>query len=73
MSIYTDRQVSTCTGQLPILLFIFYILCTRPSPGLLPVLGPLGSGTDTTHQPGPALRLLGLFLRGAEAGFEPGT
>ena len=23
------------------------------------VLGPLGSGTDATHQPGPTLRLLG--------------
>ena len=39
--------------------FIFYLFSTRPSPGLLPVLGPLGSGTDATHQPGPALRLLG--------------
>ena len=34
---------------------------TRPSLGLLPVLGPLGSGTDTTHQPSPALRLLGFL------------
>ena len=36
--------------------------CTRPSLGLLPVLVPLGSGTDTTHQPGPALRLLGCLV-----------
>ena len=34
--------------------------CTRPPPGLLPVLVPLGSGTDATHQPSPALRLLGI-------------
>ena len=31
--------------------------CTRPPPGLLPVLGPLGSGTDATHLPSPAKRL----------------
>ena len=37
----------------------FYLFSTRPSPLLLPVLGPLGSGTYATHQPGPALRLLG--------------
>ena len=37
--------------------FIFFI--NRPSPGLLPVLGLLGRCTDTTHQPSPALRLLG--------------
>ena len=30
-----------------------------PPLGLLPVLGPLGNGTDATHQPSPALRLLG--------------
>ena len=43
---------------------IICFLCffsSRPSPGLLPVLGPLGSGTDTTHQPSPALRLLGCW------------
>ena len=39
-----------------ILLHLFFR--SRPSPGLLPVLGPLGGGTDTTHQPSPALRLL---------------
>ena len=40
-------------------IYIFFFFSTRPSLGLLPVLGPLGSGTDTTHQPSPALRLLG--------------
>ena len=41
-------------------LFLFlFLFSTRPPPGLLPVLGPLGSGTDATHQPSPALRLLG--------------
>ena len=39
------------------LLIVFF--CTRPPPGLLPVLGPLGSGTDATHLPSPALRLKG--------------
>ena len=29
----------------------FFFFSTRPPPGLLPVLGPLGSGTDATHQP----------------------
>ena len=38
-----------------------FFFSTRPSPGLLPVLGPLGSGTDPTHQPSPALRLLGYW------------
>ena len=41
-------------------LLLFF--CTRPSLGLLPVLGPLGSGTDATHQPSPALRLLGFIV-----------
>ena len=45
---------------------IVFFFITRPSPGLLPVLGPLGSGTDATHQPSPALRLLGyLYERAA--------
>ena len=39
----------------------FFLFSTRPPPGLLPVLGPLGRGTDATHQPGPALRLLGCW------------
>ena len=29
---------------------IFYFFSTRPSPRLLPVLGPLGSGTDATYR-----------------------
>ena len=37
----------------------FFFFITRPSHGLLPVLGPLGSGTEATNQPSPALRLLG--------------
>ena len=41
--------------------FNFFLFSTRPPPGLLPVLGPLGSGTDATHQPSPALRLLGYY------------
>ena len=40
-------------------LCFFFSFSTRPPLGLLPVLGPLGSGKDTTHQPSPALRLLG--------------
>ena len=46
-------------GHKSFIFFIFFI--TRPSTGLLPVLGPLGSGTDATHQPSPALRLLGCW------------
>ena len=42
-------------------LVFFFFFCTGPFPGLLPVLGPLGSGTDATHQPGPPLRLLGCW------------
>ena len=52
-------------------IFYFFIFSTRPFPGLLPVLGPLGSGTDTTHQPSPALRLLGCWWYHTQAGFEP--
>ena len=44
-----------------LLVFFFFFFCTRPPPGLLSVLGPLGSFTDTTHQPSPALRLLGCW------------
>ena len=40
-----------------------HFFCTRPSPGLLPVLGPLVSGTDTTHQPSPALKLLSCWFK----------
>ena len=40
-------------------IFLFIFFSSRPSPGLLPVLGPLGSGTDATCQPSPAVRLLG--------------
>ena len=35
----------------------FFYLVPCPPPGLLPVLGPLGSGTDATHLPCPALQL----------------
>ena len=45
--------------MLLIILGTFFFSSTRPPPGLLPVLGPLGSGTNATHQPSPALRLLG--------------
>ena len=46
-------------GPFQSLLLFYYLLLfsTRPSPGLLPVLGPLGSGTDATHLPSPALQL----------------
>ena len=47
------------------LFFLLYFFSTRPSPGLLPVLGPLESGTDATHQQGPALRLLGYVFYNA--------
>ena len=30
---------------------MIFFFSTRPPPGLLPVLGPLGSGTDATHLP----------------------
>ena len=52
--------------MLPIETFFSFFFSSRPPPGLLPVLGPLGSGTDATHQPSPALRLLGyLYERAA--------
>ena len=34
--------------------FFIFLSSTRPPLGLLPILGPLGSGTDATHQPSPA-------------------
>ena len=47
------------TDNKSVYFFLFFIFfSTRPSPGFLPVLGPLGSGRDTTHQPCPAIRLL---------------
>ena len=53
-----------------------FFFSTRPSLGLLPVLGPLGSGTEATHQPSPALRLLGyiaknIYVTMPQAGFKP--
>ena len=39
----------------------FSSFSSRPPPGLLTVLGPLGSGKDATHQPSPALSLLGCW------------
>ena len=65
------------TTKLYLFLLCFFIFSTRPSPGLLPVMGPLGNGTDTTHQPSPALRLLGSvstserLIYHTQAGFEP--
>ena len=43
------------SGQVKITFFFYLVPCA--SPGLLPVLGPLGSGTDATHLPCPALWL----------------
>ena len=40
----------------PILSGFFF--STRPSLGLLPVLGPLGGGTDATHLPSPSLSVV---------------
>ena len=54
----SDPKESLQTRQeLNLKIKFFLLFSTRPSPGLLPVLGPLGSGTDTTHKPSPALRL----------------
>ena len=36
-----------------------FLFSSCPPPGLVPVLGPLGSGTDATHLLSPALRLKG--------------
>ena len=40
---------------------VFCFFSTGPPPRLLPVLAPLGSGTEATHQPSPALRLFGFW------------
>ena len=49
--------------------FIYFLFSTRPPPGLLLVLGPLGSGTDVTHQPGHALPWL-LVITGRTSSSE---
>ena len=58
---FTYSATYTFQLHIHILHDFFFFFSTRPSPGLLLVLGPLGSGSDTTHQPGPALRLLGCW------------
>ena len=65
VSSFKVRITKLVLGSIKDFFWGFYLecnfFCTRFSPGLLPVLGPLGSGTDTTHQPSPALRLLGCW------------
>ena len=52
LAVYLLHFLSEC-------FFFFFSTCFLP--GLLPVLGPLGSGTDATQKPSPALRLLGCW------------
>ena len=59
---YLGKKTASICNKIKLFNF-FFLFFSCPSPGLLPVLGPLGSGTDATHQPGPALWLLGLMIR----------
>ena len=50
-----DGYITSTQITPSLIFFIFFVPALAL--GLLPVLGPLGSGTDATHLPSPALRL----------------